>query len=448
LCHRESGTSEHPVSLLPDSMNEEPVTNVTPLLPLLPEPSNTPIQDMDQTPIAYHSKTDPYEGEESKESYPETKETPEPEIKATVPQTGKLLRSYRILFEFMTNKKNLSELIALVNSKESFKKKCMDYIRSHDIFSNHYLAFVLMYPPYLKRIIENLDSSTKQSVIYMYITYCFGASNVSVKKILDFLIEFSKMIQTDEELYNLMIDKISTDANTFYYHNFAPNYLFGTLLDLFYYEMHSYRLTKDTKEFTFKIVNDLISKGARFGKYAKLPKDAFEIADYILLLPDDEEIIKIMERLQIQNDETLKGDALRSDFIKKLMNEISQKTKKFEEIQRYFIDTQMDLKEGAIDDSKLTNNYKCPILSPDVEFDVEPTMVVDPVDGTIEDYFKKHILYPIERDNLIETPVIEARGGFRGTSSKRSSLHRFSVKGGRYRALQYKGKRRSRVNRR
>lgn len=451
LCHRESGTSEHPVSLLPKdnySMNEQYADPInvrqTPLLPLLPlEPSDMPIQDMDQTPIAYHSKTDPYEGEESKESYPEpeikTKKTPEPEIKVTVPpQKGKLLRSYRILFEFMTNKKNLSELIALVNSKELFKKKCMDYIRRNDIFSNHYLAFVLMYPPYLKRIIENLDSSTKQTAIYTYITYCFGASNVSIQKIRQFLIDFSAMIQ-DEDVYRLVLDKISSDANTFYYHNFAPHYLFGTLLDLFYYEMHAYPLTPDTKDFTFKIIHDLIEKGARFSKLANLPKNMNDIIDYINTL-SDEEAIQIMKRLNISTDTTFEADDLKAYFNSKLATQMGMKTTSFEQIQRYFIDSQMNIKDGAIDDSKLLNFYKCPILSPDVHFEIEPTMVLDPMQGTTEDYFKKHILYSGERDNLI--------GGFRGTSSKRSSLRRFSVKGGRYRMLQYKGKRRSKVNRR
>jgi broad specificity phosphatase PhoE len=454
LCHRESGTSDHPVSLLPKdsySMNEQyadplmtNVTQTTPLLPLLSEPSETPIQDIDQTPIAYHSKTEPYEAEESKESYPEPKikETPEPaKIKVTeLPppsQKGKLLRSYRILFEFITNKQNLSELIALVNSKEQFKKKCIDYIRSHDIFSNHYLAFVLMYPPYLKRVIENLDSSVKQTAIYTYITYCFGASNVSVKKIRDFLIEFSKMIKTDEDLYNLMIDKIRIDSNTFYYHNFAPIYFFGTLLDLFYYEMYVYRLTDDTKEFTFKVIHDLLSKGARFSK--PIPSSNMnDLVDSIELL-SDEEIVEKMELLQIPLDMKYKDD-LKAYFSRQLINQLSQKKKTFEKIQPYFTYADMITKEGAIDDSKLLNRYKCPILSPDVEFTVEPTMVVDPSDGNLENYFKKHILSPLQKQQLI--------GGSRGTSWKRSSLRRFSVKGGRYRALQYKGKRRSRVNRR
>ncbi len=82
--------------------------------------------------------------------------------------------------------------------------------------------------------------------------------------------------------------------------------------------------------------------------------------------------------------------------------------------------------------------WGCPILSPDVHFEIE-SMKLDPM-GTVEDYFKKHILYPGERHDLI--------GGSKGTSSKRSSLRRFSVKGGRYRVLLYKGKRRSMVNRR
>jgi broad specificity phosphatase PhoE len=456
LCHRVRNVEEYPTSLLPrDSLTmnerygESLMTNV-----------HEPKVIQDQTPRATHSN--PSEGHEETEGHEEKELEPEPEPvpKSQVPdapvppvpevlqvpdapepqvtQTGKINRSYRILFEFLTNKQNLSELIALVNSREPFKQKCMNYIRSHSIFSNHYLAFVLMYPPYLKTIIDNLDSSTKQTAIYTYITYCFGASNVSIQKIRSFLIEFSTLIQTDEDLYHLVLDKISTDANTFYYHNFAPLYLFGTLLDLFYYEMHAYRLTTDTKEFTFKIIHDLIEKGARFSKLANLPSNMYEVSDSIESL-SDEEIIVIMKRLQIP-DSTLKSDDLKAYFIQKIMNQISQKTKTFEQIQRYFIQSQMNIKDGAIDDSKLLNRWGCPILSPDVHFEIESTMVLDPLQGTTEDYFKKHILYSGEMDNLI--------GGSRGTSSKMSSLHRFSVKGGRYRVLQYKGKRRSRVNRR
>jgi len=463
LCHRVRNVEDHPTSLLPKdsvSMNEGYADSLMTNDPdsLMTNHEQPELIQEDQTPRATHSDPSESKGhEETKESEPvpyvpvqvpvpqpqvplpqPQVPLPQPQPVPQVTQTGKINRSYRILFEFLTNKQNLSELIALVNSKELLKKKSMNYIQSHDIFSNHYLAFVLMYPPYLKRIIENLDSSVKQSAIYTYITYCFGASNVSVKKIRQFLIEFSEMIQRDEDVYHLVLDKISTDANTFYYHNFAPNYLFGTLLDLFYYEMHVYRLTDDTKDFTFKIIHDLIEKGARFSKLTNIPRDMYEVTDSIESL-SDEEIIEIMKRLQI-TDPALKSDDLKAYFIQKLMNQISQKTKTFQQIQRYFIDSQMNIKEGAIDDSKLLNFYKCPILSPDVYFEIEPTMVLDPMQGTTEDYFKKHILYPGERHNLI--------GGSRGTSSKRSSLHRFSVKGGRYRMLQYKGKRRSRVNRR
>jgi broad specificity phosphatase PhoE len=454
LCHRVRNVEEHPTSLLPkDSLSMNERYGET-LMTNVPEPEV--IQD--QTPRATHSNpSERYEEKESPVPVPPEPEpvpvpvTPEPVSEPVTPvpqvtpvpepqvtQTGKINRSYRILFEFLTNKQNLSELITLVNSREPFKQKCMNYIRSHDIFSNHYLAFVLMYPPYLKTIIENLDSTTKQTAVYTYISYCFGASNVSIQKIRQFLIEFSKIIQ-DEDVYHLVLDKISSDANTFYYHNFAPLYLFGTLLDLFYFEMHAYRLTADTKEFTFKIIHDLIEKGARFSKLANLPKNMNDIIDYINTL-SDEEAIQIMKRLNISTDTSFEADDLKAYFNSKLTTQMGMKTTSFEQIQRYFIHSQMNIKEGAIDDSKLLNRWGCPILSPDVHFEIEPTMVLDPLYGTTEDYFKKHILYSGERDNLI--------GGSRGTSSKRSSLHRFSVKGGRYRVLQYKGKRRSRVNRR
>jgi len=465
LCHRVRNVEEHPTSLLPkDSLSMNERYGET-LMTNVPEPEE--IQS--QTPRATHSNpSEKYEEQEPvpytppvsypPEPVPPVTPVPEPYVPEPVPplpplpvppvsvpvsepqvtQTGKINRSYRILFEFLTNKQNLSELIALVNSREPFKQKCMNYIQKHDIFSNHYLAFVLMYPPYLKTIIENLNSTAKQTAVYTYISYCFGASNVSIQKIRQFLIEFSEMIQ-DEDVYHLVLDKISSDANTFYYHNFAPLYLFGTLLDLFYFEMHSYRLTSDTKEFTFKIIHDLIEKGARFSKLANLPKNMNDIIDYINTL-SDEEAIQIMKRLNISTDTSFEADDLKAYFNSKLTTQMGMKTTSFEQIQRYFIHSQMNIKEGAIDDSKLLNKWGCPILSPDVYFEMEPTMVLDPLHGTTEDYFKKHILYSGERDNLM--------GGSRGTSLKRSSLHRFSVKGGRYRVLQYKGKRRSRVNRR
>jgi TolA-binding protein len=46
-----------------------------------------------------------------------------------------------------------------------------------------------------------------------------------------------------------------------------------------------------------------------------------------------------------------------------------------------------------------------------------------------------------------ESELIVSIGGSKGTSWKRSSLHQSSVKGGRYRASLYKGKRRTRANR-
>jgi len=462
LCHRVRNVEDHPTTLLPKdiSMNEgyaeslisstptqyedgyeetkeqiEPTPKVKPPLPPRPQaptqlPTQIPAQipapqvPAPQVPIPQVSAQLP------------TPQIPTIQAKPPLPprpQSGKIKRSYRILFEFLTNRTNLNELIALVNSREPFKEKCMNYIRKHDIFSNHYLAFVLMYPPYLKTVIQNLNSRLKQRAIYTYITYCFGASNVDVQNIRSFLIQFSETIK-DKDLYDLLLDKIRVDSNTFYYHIFAPNYLFGTLLDLFYYEMHVYPLTKDTKEFTFKIIRDLISKGARFSKSIP-PNNMNELLDSIENL-SDEEVVEKMKLFKITSNEQYKDD-LKAYLSSQLINQVSRKKITFEQIQPYFVKEDMIIKEGAIDDRKF-NRYGCPILSPDVSFDIEPTMVLDPLSGDENTYFEKHIPYEFRK----------YAGGSKGTSSKKTLLRRFSVKDGRYRVLQYKGKKRTRANQR
>ena len=112
------------------------------------------------------------------------------------------------------------------------------------------------------------------------------------------------------------------------------------------------------------------------------------------------------------------------------------------------------LVEGVKGDAK--NTYQCPVIhdeSVTTKVELSPlestekselhkylSLHLTQVDG--EDYDGKDIVLQIGGRILNRVLM----GGSRGTSSKKTSPRRFSVRGGRYRALRYKGKRRSRAN--
>jgi hypothetical protein len=105
----------------------------------------------------------------------------------------------------------------------------------------------------------------------------------------------------------------------------------------------------------------------------------------------------------------------------------------FEELKPFFIKEKLHTKLGAVKDPISID------LPREEEFFMLPTMGLIPLVGKKEDYMKIYVNYGMKIYQL---------GGSRGTSSKKTSLRRFSVKGGRYRVLQYKGKRQSKANRR
>lgn len=429
LCHRESGTSEHPVSLLPKdsySMNEQyadPLfSKTTPEMPLTPELSVVPkVHVAPEIPVGHK----PVASEVPQVQKETERSDGAEEEKETEPQKRiKIKRSYRLLREYLNITKNKKEIITLLTSTEDFKKKCKEFIQSHNIFSNHYLALVLMYPEYLNDVIEDLNSTAVTSLIsgvFLYFGHYQRGSIVAT-----FLQNFSELVKTDEEIYNLMIDKLSQDANTYYYHKVIPYYFFGTLLDLFYFQLNTFELSD--KEPVFRIMRDLISKGALFGKRLTIPNNLSELLDCIRLL-SDEEVTEKLTLLNIPLDKKYEHDL--QAYLELSVTNLYSKMP-FEELRQFFIKEKLHTKLGAVKD---------PIsIYPPVEEDffMLPTMGLIPLVGKKEDYMKRYVNYGMKIYKL---------GGSRGTSWKRSSLRRFSVKGGRYRVLQYKGKRRSRANR-
>jgi len=434
LCHRERGTSEHSVSLLPKdsySMNEQyadplfsktterPVAHVpvepVPVTFAPLEPEHVPVKPLPELPIPEtvdQKETERHDGvEEEKQSEPQ--------------EHIKIKRSYRLLREYLNVTANRKKIISFLTSKEDFKTKCKKFIQTDDIFSNHYLALVLMYPEYLNDVIADLNTTVVTSIIsgvFLSFGYFQRGSIVAT-----FLQNFCELVQKDEEIYNLMIDKLIQDANTYYYHKMIPIYFFGTLLDLFYFQLNTFELSD--KEPVFRIMHDLISKGARFGKRLTIPNNLNELLDCVQLL-SDEEVTEKLTLLNIPLNEKYKDD-LRAYLEIRLLTLFEEIP--FEELKPFFIKEKLHTKLGAVKDPISID------LPREEEFFMLPTMGLIPLVGKKEDYMKIYVNYGMKIYQL---------GGSRGTSSKKTSLRRFSVKGGRYRVLQYKGKRQSKANRR
>jgi hypothetical protein len=442
LCHRERGTSEHPISLLPKnsySMNEQyadPLFSTS--QDLAHEPSVTPraseSTESSVTPRASES-TEPSERSESyvtpraSDEMPEIGEeekTSDPPMLETYPDQShiKIKRSYRLLREYLSITENQKKIVDFLTSRENFKTKCKRFIQTDDIFSNHYLALVLMYPEYLDNVIEDLNTTAVTSIISgVFLTFGhFQRGSI----VATFLQNFSELLKTDDEIYNLMIDKLSQDANTYYYHKMVPIYLFGTLLDLFYFQLNTFELSD--KEPVFRIMRDLISKGARFGKRLTIPNNLNELLDCVELL-SDEEVTEKLTLLNIPSNEKYKDDL--HAYLELSLSKLYSKMP-FEELRQFFIKEKLHTKLGAVKDP-------ISIYPPrDEDFFMLPTMGLIPLVGSVENYMKRYVDYGMKIYQL---------GGSRGTSSKKTSLRRFSVKGERYQALQYKGKKRSKANR-
>jgi len=281
-----------------------------------------------------------------------------------------------------------------------------------------------MYLPYLNYIIKTLSVPDTQTAVSGILKFKFWGSTASPAEICLFLKSFRTQIQEYGDLYKLMIKRLILDSNTFYYHKFTSEYLFGTLLDLFLYEMDVYPLNNDTRPFTFKVITDLITKGARFGKQ-KVPADQGGIIDYIE--NNIEEAKEKMNLLNIKFDDA-DQEVLKSVFQTKISNMIAHSEtpkEEFKKLQSYF-PLSMNTKEFTPNTNMFSLlkrfNFK---VSPDEDFPVDDTMVIDDWLSTesVDAYFKKHfILNPLT-------------GGFKSTSrfsrrrrKKNRKLTRKSIK--------------------
>ena len=372
-----------------------------------------------------------------------------------------------------------------------FKRKVPIYL-----FENHYLIFILFCKPYFNLFVDSLetnnDAFTKTILSFFNLT-------VPVPAIVSFLKQLQKIIEDESDVYHLLLSTCSRNANKHYAFKENSFLLSQTLLDLFLYELGVFPVDTETIDFMYKCIVDLIRYGARcsskhFSMTAprslidkaflmatgkELPSSVivpFEMPiSQLEFLPNENVILQTWESKkrgldpagelsQYQHRYTDAKRRLRVEErkVQALYNKEKYQLEKLSQIHEEFLKRNSALFAEL---EQIKNQYReaRARIDPDNQlltarkemhraFDQDIAsylrlnpLVMDPLpDQTVvnmhNDFFKKLTNPPIDGASI---PI----GGSRGTSWKRSSLRQSSVKGGRYRASLYKGKRRTRANR-
>ena len=367
-----------------------------------------------------------------------------------------------------------------------YKKKIPIYL-----FENHYLVFILLCKPYFYQFVNSLETN-KDDTLTKSILSLFNLS-VPIHVIVSFLKQLQQIIEDDQEVYHLLLSTCSRNANKHF--AFKENHLLlsQTLLDLLLYELSVFPVTTDNIEFMYTCIIDLIRYGARCSKihYSQNgPKSFFETVTGIEipssvivpfkmpiveleLLPNENEILQTWEiekraldpngiLSQYQHKYTDAKRRLRAEErkVQVLYNKEKYQIDKLQEIHDDFLTRNSGL-FAELDQIK--KEYRA------ARAGIDPTNRLLMARKEMHHAFDKAIssyLNPLVVDHLSDPMVINMHndffkkftepvlaepsfsiGGSRGTSWKRSSLRQSSVKGGRYRASLYKGKKRTRANR-
>lgn len=367
-----------------------------------------------------------------------------------------------------------------------FKRKIPIYL-----FENHYLLFILLCKPYFDLFIHDLE--TNQSFVVKSILSLFNIT-VPIPVMVTFLKDLQKFIEDDPEVYHLLLYTCSKNANTHYAFKAGDSLLSQTLLDLFMYELDGFPVTEENIDFMYTCIFDLVRYGARCSAIHYIqsaPRSVVErltgteLPSSVIVpfkmpivelewLEDEDKIFQEWETKKrgIDPDGTLSAYQQEYTKVKQTLRVEERKVQALYNKAKYQMDNLL-----RIHDDFLTRNrplfdkleqiktaYRAARAKIDPynqlliarkkmhrDFDIMVSSYLDaqlvthlPEDRQVyvkhRQYFQKFTIPPIN------VPSVSI-GGSRGTSWKKTSLRQFSVKGGRYRASLYKGKRRTRANR-
>lgn len=442
-----------------------------------------------------------------------TEATPVVSNMKTVPVTNQkttlITRSYTELVHMLCDRTLSTGLNALMASNTDFKTKIMQYIHSNPyvmvsdptdksyfkrkvplyLFENHYLAFVLLCKPYMYEFIDGLEE--KESTFTQSILAFFNLS-VSIPVIVAFLKDLQQIIEEDQEVYHLVLSRCIQNANKHYAFKADRFILSHTLLDLFIYELDTFRVTAETIDFMYTCIIDLVRYGARCSEvhYSQdAPLSLFEMVTgkefpskdivpfkmpivELEFLPNEYEIVEEWRRAKrgIDPNGVLSTYQKRHEEIKrKLLIEernvqIAYHKAKYDAAQLSSIQDSFFTKNKSLFDQlaqiKIEYRTAKSTIDPKNNWLKARTKMQSDYDKSIYIYLNQRLLecldpsikkmHDVIMKRIIQSeykePVV-SMGGSRGTSWKKSSLRQFSVKAGRYRASLYKGKRRTRANR-
>jgi hypothetical protein len=420
-----------------------------------------------------------------------------------------LTRSFTELVTMLRDNKLESDLSEFIHSPKEFKTKAMQFVHSDPnvfiadptqpksifksrkkvpiyLFENHYLAFLLMDTAYFNSIIQKLEESNTRLIDAALAYFNIRSSTQTV---IAFLKSLRNLIDQDTEFYQLLVQKFSVGANRHYYLKAVPYYFAFTLLDLLLYEFNP---TMENIHLMYRFMIDLVKRGARFSEtiYSQdgATKDWFEFpSSDIVPLSMPSVKVEPLGTEQKEHELTLQWD----DAKRRLdpSNELSQLNKQYLALKRalndehdklqslydnakhqeaelariheYFLEKNSSL-IGELEDVKQKYREAKLRIDPNNEFMKLRLAMRKTVHTGIYTYLNMHLADLIDSKEvedahnsilkkLLELPArsepVVSIGGSRGTSWKRSSLRQSSVKAGRYRALRYKGKKRTRANR-
>ena len=420
-----------------------------------------------------------------------------------------LTRSFTELVHMLRDPRVAYDLSELIRSSEDFKTKATNFVKSDPtvqiadptqpksyfkkstkvpikLFENHYLAFILMDNSYFDSIVQKLEESNPRIIDTALAYFNIRSSSAMIT---NFLKSLRNLIDQDEDFYQLLVKKFSNGANKHYYLKAVPYYFEFTLLDLLLYE---FKPTTENIDSMYRFIIDLVKSGARFSTTIYSRDDA--VADWIKF-PSSDIIPLSMPSVELEPIGTEQKEyeitALWDDAKRRLdpENELSQLNKQYLMTKRSLNDEHDKLQPlydkakyqeyelariydqfleknryliDKLEDIKKKHSEAKARIDPNNEF-LELKLAMRKVVNTgIYSYLNMHLADLIDSEelkrahNAMLKPLIEPPkrsepvvliGGFRGTSWKKTSLRQSSVKAGRYRALQYKGKRQTKVNR-
>jgi len=420
-----------------------------------------------------------------------------------------LTRSFSELIHMLRDPSIAHDLSELIKSQTDFKTKAIQFVYSNPtvqiadptqpksffkksnkvpirLFENHYLAFLLMDNSYFESIVQRLESSNPHIIDAALSYFNIRASSASI---IAFLKSLRHLIDEDVEFYSLLVQKFSENANKHYYLKAVPYYFEFTLLDLLLYE---FTPTTENIRSVYRFIIDLVKNGARFSTTIYSRDDA--VKDWIQF-PSSEIIPLSMPSVGLETIGTEQKEheiTVQWEDAKRRLdphNELSPLNKQYRILKRRLNDEhdklqtfydkayqQPDELSRIHDEFMEKNRSLVDQLEAIKKKHREATSRIDPkneflelrlamrktVNTGIYNYLNMHLADLIDSEELkrehnamlkpfIEEPKrtepIVSIGGLKGTSWKKSSLRRSSVKAGRYRVSQYKGKRRTRANR-